>query len=55
MIWVEQSTFLIRKIVVFEGGQRATTLYVERIDLDQGLTEEEIINLPSRGVETIRG
>lgn len=55
MIWVEHNTFLIRKIVVFDDGQRSTTLYVERIDLDQGLTEEEIITLPSRGVETIRG
>lgn len=55
MIWVERDTFLIRKIVVFDDGQRSTTLHVERIDLDQGLTEEEIITLPSRGVETIRG
>jgi len=55
MIWVERETFLIRKIVLFEGGQRSTTLYVERIDVDQGLTEEQVITLPSRGVETIRG
>ncbi len=55
MIWVERDTFLIRKVVAFEDGQRSTTLHVERIDLDQGLTEEEIITLPSRGVETIRG
>ena len=55
MIWVERDTFLIRKIVVFDNEQRSTTLHVERIDLDQGLTEEEIITLPSRGVETIRG
>jgi len=55
MIWVERDTYLIRKVVAFENGQRATTLHVERIDLDQGLTEEEIVNLPSRGVETIRG
>ncbi len=55
MIWVERSTFLIRKIVVFEDGTRETTLFVERVELDQGLTEEEILNLPTRGVETIRG
>ncbi len=55
MIWVDRDTFLIRKVVVFEGGQRSTTLLVERIDLDQNLTEEEIITLPTRGVETIRG
>ncbi len=55
MIWVERDTFLIRKIVAFKQGQRSTSLYVERIDLDQGLTEEEVITLPTRGVETIRG
>ena len=55
MIWVDRETFLIRKIVVFEDGNRSTTLLVERIDLDQGLTEEEILTLPTRGVETIRG
>jgi len=55
MIWVDRETFLIRKIVVFEDGMRSTTLLVERIDLDQGLTEEEILTLPTRGVETIRG
>ena len=55
MIWVERDTFLIRKVVAFNAGQRSTSLYVERIDLDQGLTEEEVITLPTRGVETIRG
>jgi len=55
MIWVERDTYLIRKIVAFKDGQRSTSLYVERIDLDQGLTEEEVITLPTRGVETIRG
>jgi len=55
MIWIERESFLIRKIVQFEDGQRSTTLHVERIDLDQGLTEEEILTIPSRGVETIRG
>jgi hypothetical protein len=55
MIWVERDTFLIHKIVVFEDGQRSATLRVERMDVDHGLTEEEIITLPTRGVETIRG
>jgi hypothetical protein len=55
MIWVDRETFLIRKVVVFEDGQRSTTLLIERIDIDQGLTEEEILTLPTRGVETIRG
>jgi hypothetical protein len=55
MIWVDRNTFLIRKVVLFENGQRSTTLHVERIELNLGLTEEEIITLPTRGVETIRG
>lgn len=55
MIWVDRDSFLIRKVVAFDDGQRSSTLYVERVDLDQGLTEEEIITLPSRGVDTIRG
>ncbi len=55
MIWVERDSFLIRKVVAFRDGQRASTLQVERIDLDQGLTQEEIVTLPTRGVETIRG
>ena len=55
MIWVDRETFLVHKVVVFEAGQRASTVLVERIEIDQGLTEEEILTLPTRGVETIRG
>jgi len=54
MIWVDRETFLIRRIVVFEAGQRASTLLVERMDLDQGLTADDILTIPTRGVETIR-
>jgi len=55
MIWIDRETFLVHKVVVFEAGQRASTILVERIEIDQGLIEEEILTLPTRGVETIRG
>ena len=54
MIWIDRESYLVRKIVFFANGKRATSLRVERITLDQGLTAEEILTLP-RGVEIIRG
>ena len=54
MIWIDRESYLVRKIVFFANGKRATSLRVERITLDQGLTAEEILALP-RGVEVIRG
>ncbi len=54
MIWIDRESYLVRKIVFFANGKRATSLRVERITLDQGLTAEEILALP-RGVEIIRG
>ena len=52
---VGRETFWIRKVVLFEAGQQSSTLRVERLDRNQGLTEVDVITLPSRGVETIRG
>jgi hypothetical protein len=56
MIWVDRDSFLVQKVVFFEGGQRDRTLHVQRITLDQGLTAEEILTLP-RGpeIDTVRG
>ena len=54
MIWIDRESFLVQKIVFFADGQRATSLRVERITLDQGLTAEEILALP-HGAEVIRG
>ncbi len=54
MIWIDRESYLVRKIVFFANGKRATSLRVERITLDQGLTAEGILALP-RGVEIIRG
>lgn len=54
MIWIDRESYLVRKVVLFENGKRATSLRVERLALDQGLIAEEILALP-RGVEVIRG
>jgi len=54
MIWVERDTFLIQKVVSYRNGERASTVRVQRITLDQGLTVEEVLALP-RGVEIVRG
>jgi len=54
MIWIERDTYLIRKVVSFENGQRDSTIRVEWVILDQGFTEEDILTLP-KGVDTIRG
>lgn len=54
MIWIDRDTYLVQKIVFFSGGRRATSIRVERLTLDQGLTREEILLLP-RAEESIRG
>lgn len=54
MIWIDRESFLVRKVVFFVGGRRTSSIRVQRITLDQGLTAEEILALP-RGVEVIRG
>jgi hypothetical protein len=53
MIWIERDTFLIRKVVSFVEGQRATTIRVEWIILDQGFSEDDL--LMPQGFDTIRG
>ncbi len=54
MIWIDRESYLVRNVVFFANGKRTASLRVERITLDQGLTEEAILALP-RGVEIIRG
>lgn len=54
MIWIDPETFLVRKVVVFSHGKRNTSIELERLSLNQGLTAEEILALP-RGVEVIHG
>jgi len=54
MIWIDRESYLVRNVVFFANGKRTASLRVERVTLDQGLTEEAILALP-RGVEIIRG
>ncbi len=54
MIWIDPETFLVRKVVIFSRGKRETSIELERINLNQGLTAEEVLALP-RGVEVIHG
>ena len=54
MLWIDRDSYLVRNVVFFANGKRTASLRVERITLDQGLLEEEILALP-RGVEIIRG
>jgi len=54
MVWIDPETFLVRKVVTFADGKRKTSIEVERLNLNQGLTPEEILALP-RGVEVIHG
>jgi hypothetical protein len=53
MVWVDRENFMVRKVVFFSDEQRARSIRVERITLNQGLTAEEILALP-RGAETVR-
>jgi len=55
MIWIDDETYLIQKVVMFKNGQRSATLLVQLITIDQGLTEAEVITPPQPGVENIRG
>ncbi len=54
MVWIDSDTFLVRKVVVFSDGKRSTSIELERLSLNQGLTPEEVLTLP-RGVEVIHG
>jgi len=54
MIWVERDTYLIRKVVSYQQGVRQKTIRIEWILLDQGLTEDDLLNLP-RDAVLIRG
>jgi len=54
MIWIDRESFLVKKVVFFTNGMRSTSIRMQWVTLDQGLTTEEILALP-RGVEVIRG
>lgn len=54
MIWIDRESYLVQKVVFFSDGQREKTVQIQRISVDQGLTEEDVLTLP-RGVEILRG
>jgi len=53
-IWVDRKTYLVSKTASYSDGKRVSSIRVERITLDQGLTTDEILALPE-AAETIRG
>ncbi len=55
MVWIDRETYLIQKVVTFKNGLRSSTLLVQLITIDQGLTKAEVITPPQTGVEHIRG
>lgn len=55
MIWIDCETYLVQKVVTFKNGQRSSTLLVQLITIDQGLTKAEVVTPPQAGVENIRG
>jgi hypothetical protein len=54
MIWIDRDTYLIDRVVFFRDGRRSTSIRVQRITLDQGLTADEVLRLP-RDADVIRG
>jgi hypothetical protein len=54
MIWISRETYYVQKVVFFSEGRRDKTIELQRITVDQGLTEDDVLTLP-RGLETLRG
>ena len=54
MIWIDRDTYFVKKVVFFSGDKRTKTITVQRIEVDQGLTAEEVLRLPT-GALIIRG
>jgi len=55
MIWVNRNSFLVQKVVTFKDGKRASTMLVQLVTIDQGLTELDVLPSPQPGAENIRG
>ncbi|MBN1859303.1 hypothetical protein JW848_08880 [Candidatus Bipolaricaulota bacterium] len=49
MIWIDDQTFLITKILQFDQGMLTTTIRLQRPIINSGLTREEILNIPRAG------
>ena len=54
MTWIDRESYLVQNVVFFVDGQREKTVRIQRIAIDEGLTEEDVLTLP-RDVEIIRG
>jgi hypothetical protein len=54
MIWIDQNDYTVRKTVYYVDGQRAYSQRVLRIELNPGLTREDVVALP-RGAMEIEG
>jgi len=49
MIWIDEQTFLITKILQFEEGVLTTTIRLQRPTINSGLTREEVLSIPRAG------
>lgn len=49
MIWIDEQTFLITKILQFDQGILTTTIRLQRPVVNSGLTRDEILNIPRAG------
>ena len=49
MVWIDEQTFLITKILQFKQGVLTTTIRLQRPTVNSGLTREEILIMPRAG------
>ncbi len=49
MVWIDEQTFLITKILQFDQGMLTTTVRLQRPVVNSGLTREEILIIPRAG------
>ena len=55
MIWVNRDSYLAQKVVTFKDGKRVSTMLVQLVTIDQGLTELDVIPPPQPGAVHLRG
>jgi len=54
MIWLDSDTYFVKKIVFFADEKRTKTINVQRLEIDRGLTADDVLRLPT-GALIIRG
>jgi len=54
MIWIDSDNYFVKKVVFFADEKRTKTITVQRLEIDQGLTPDEVLRLPA-GAIVIRG